>query len=247
MNTIELQNDLINLIRTVDNVRVLEAIKILIEQTKTASTDFWDELPETVQEGIKQGLKESELGDVIPHEMVMKQIREKYNTPVIMLTARGDESDKILGLELGADDYISKPFSSRELVARIKAIIRRSNSSNKNKEIKDINNNEDIDEEVIRIGDFIFDKKNFVISDGKKEIELGMSEFKILEAFFQRPKVILSRDDLMNYARGREFLAFDRSIDMHISRLRQKIKSLACNNITIKTFWGAGYRLIIED
>ncbi len=178
---------------------------------------------------------------------VLKQIREKYNTPVIMLTARGDESDKILGLELGADDYISKPFSSRELVARIKAIIRRAKSSNNDKETKDINNNENSDEEVIKIGAFIFDKKNFTISDGKNEIELGMSEFKILEAFFQRPKVILSRDDLMNYARGREFLAFDRSIDMHISRLRQKIKSLACNNITIKTFWGAGYRLIIED
>ncbi len=175
---------------------------------------------------------------------VLKQIREKYNIPVIMLTARGDESDKILGLELGADDYISKPFSSRELVARIKAIIRRANTSNNKEEANSDENDED---KVIRIGDFIFDKKNFVISDGKKEIELGMSEFKILEAFFQRPKVILSRDDLMNYARGREFLAFDRSIDMHISRLRQKIKSLACNNITIKTFWGAGYRLIIED
>jgi len=175
---------------------------------------------------------------------VLKHIREKYNTPVIMLTARGDESDKILGLELGADDYISKPFSSRELVARIKAIIRRTNTSN-NTEAN--SSNEISNEEVIKIGDFIFDKKNFTISDGKKEIELGMSEFKILEAFFQRPKIILSRDDLMNYARGREFLAFDRSIDMHISRLRQKIKSLSCNNISIKTFWGAGYRLIIEE
>ena len=78
MNTIELQSDLINLIRNIDNVRVLEAIKILIEQTKSTSTDFWDELPETVQKGIKQGLIESEKGDVVSHEMAMKQIRDKF-------------------------------------------------------------------------------------------------------------------------------------------------------------------------
>ena len=163
---------------------------------------------------------------------VLKDIRNSGNNiPVIMLTARGDEMDRILGLELGADDYISKPFNPREIVARIKAVMRRNNSS-------DTKENETKDNIVDGVK---LENSTYRLIKGEKHEELSLTEFKIMKVLMTRPGIIFSRDELMNYARGRDAAAFDRSIDMHISKLRNKLVSIGDDKDRIKTSWGSGY------
>lgn len=163
---------------------------------------------------------------------VLKDIRNAGNNiPVIMLTARGDEMDRILGLELGADDYISKPFNPREIVARIKAVLRRNSSAKTT-----TNENDDLIVDGIKL-----ETSTYRILKGEKHEELSLTEFKIMKVLMTRPGIIFSRDELMNYARGRDANAFDRSIDMHISKLRSKLASIEDDKDRIKTSWGSGY------
>jgi len=163
---------------------------------------------------------------------VLKDIRSTGNNiPVIMLTARGDEMDRILGLELGADDYIPKPFNPREIVARIKAVLRRNSSSETNESETD---------EILVDGVKLENSTYRLVKDDKFE-ELSLTEFKIMKVLMSRPGIIFSRDELMNFARGRDANAFDRSIDMHISKLRSKLVSIGDNKDRIKTSWGSGY------
>ncbi|MBN2789635.1 MAG: response regulator transcription factor [Candidatus Delongbacteria bacterium] len=163
---------------------------------------------------------------------VLKEIRNTGNNiPVIMLTARGDEMDKILGLELGADDYISKPFNPREIVARIKAVLRRNNTT----EAKDSASDD------IIVDGISLEQSTYRLIKNDKHEELSLTEFKILKVLMTRPGMIFSRDELMNYARGRDAAAFDRSIDMHISKLRNKLVSIGDDKDRIKTSWGSGY------
>ncbi len=165
---------------------------------------------------------------------VLKEIRSRHAVPVIMLTARGDDMDRIVGLELGADDYLAKPFNPRELLARMKAVLRRveaDTSAQKTPDVKD----------TIRIGELELDLPRQVLRFKGRQAELSTAEFKLLEAMMERPNTVLSRDTLMNLARGRDFMAFDRSIDVHISHLRAKLESLTGNRDWIKTHWGSGY------
>ena len=161
---------------------------------------------------------------------VLRKIRTKFSVPVVMLTARGEDSDRIIGLELGADDYLPKPFNPRELLARIKAVLRRTESDTAT-DIPDI----------LRAGGLALDRQRQKIIFEESESELSTTEFKIMEAFIQRPGSVLSRDELMNLARGRDFMAFDRSIDVHVSRLRAKLEELTGSRDWIKTHWGSGY------
>ncbi|HAQ61667.1 TPA: two-component system response regulator OmpR [Candidatus Delongbacteria bacterium] len=149
--------------------------------------------------------------------------------PVIMLTARGDETDRILGLELGADDYIPKPFNPRELTARIKAVMRR----NINTDEETLSN--------IEVDSIILDTSTLRVRRNDLYEELSLTEFKILKLLMTRPGMIFSRDELMNYTRGRDATVFDRSIDMHISKLRSKLESIGDTKERIKTSWGSGY------
>ena len=162
---------------------------------------------------------------------VLKRINNEYNyLPVIMLTAKGDEVDRILGLEMGADDYIPKPFNPRELLARIKAVIRR-------KEKVDIANEmEEINGDTVKL-DL---KKRQAVVRGEL-IELTSLEFDILNIFIQNKGIVLSREKIMDLSRGQAFTAFDRSIDANISRLRQKIEKDHKKPELIKTIWGVGY------
>lgn len=162
---------------------------------------------------------------------VLKRINSEYNyLPVIMLTARSDDMDKIVGLELGADDYIIKPFNPRELLARIKAVTRRQEKGKKD------------NEEIIITSDLIqldMNKRQAVVRG--QFTELTSAEFEILSILLQNKGIVLSREKIMDLARGRDFMAFDRSIDVHISHLRQKIEDDPKNPILIKTVWGIGY------
>jgi two-component system phosphate regulon response regulator OmpR len=167
---------------------------------------------------------------------VLTAIRRQYSIPVLMLTARGDETDRIVGLELGADDYLPKPFNPRELLARMKAIMRRQTSQ------KEANGNE---KNIVR-GDLILNRARQTLSKEKRAVELSTTEFRLMETLMEAPNIVLSRDQLMQAARGRDTVAFDRSIDVHISKLRAKLEEIADSPERIKTVWGTGYMLLCE-
>ena len=171
---------------------------------------------------------------------VLREIRMQSQIPVIMLTAKGEDADRIVGLELGADDYLPKPFNPRELLARIKAVLRRQPLTNK-KATKD---REDL---LVRVGGMVLNKAKQTLVVKGKEVELSSTEYKLLEVLMTHPNNVMSRDRLMSMARGKDFMAFDRSIDVHISKLRAKLETDPRKPKRIKTIWGTGYMFVDES
>ena len=159
---------------------------------------------------------------------------EQISTPIIMLTARGDEIDRILGLEMGADDYLPKPFNSRELLARIKAVLRRA-PERAGKQPSSA-------ARIFRFAGWMLDTgKRELLSSESVIVTLSTGEFELLTAFLQHPQTVLSRDQLLDLARGRTAILFDRSIDIQVSRLRRKLGDNPRDPRIIKTVWGGGY------
>jgi DNA-binding response OmpR family regulator len=165
-------------------------------------------------------------------------IRAQGATPVILLTARTEETDRIVGLELGADDYVIKPFSPRELLARIKAVLRRTGNGASVRAP---------DAENYGFGPWVLKtgERELVDADGVAT-PLSTGEYNILFAFVTHPRRVLSRDQLLDLSQGRELAAFERSIDNHISRLRKKVEENPSDPKLIKTVWGGGYMLAAE-
>ncbi len=163
-----------------------------------------------------------------------RQLRAESAIPVIMLTAKGEEIDRVVGLEMGADDYVAKPFSSRELLARIKAVLRRAQSLP-----ADARSSEGAN---FRFAGWTLDmaKRELVSADGVI-VPLSTGEYDLLLAFIRHPQRVLSRDQLLDLARGRAAAVFDRSIDTQVSRLRRKIEGNPKDPEVIKTVWGGGY------
>jgi len=161
---------------------------------------------------------------------VLGKIREASKVPVIMLTARGDEVDRIVGLEMGADDYLSKPFNPRELAARIRAILRRSSTAP-----------EPGEPDLLEAGDLEMDLGARGVRSAGAEIELTGAEFAVLETLVRSAGTVVSRDDLSRQALGRRASAFDRSLDVHLSNLRRKLGPLPDGGERIKTVRGVGY------
>lgn len=157
------------------------------------------------------------------------------STPVIMLTARGDEVDRIIGLEMGADDYLPKPFNPRELLARINAVLRRHEHSPES---------ENTGKETFSFGDFVFDPSTRSLSKNGMQITITSGEFALLKVFTEHPRQPLSRDRLMQLARGRELDVFDRSIDVQVSRLRRIVEPDPAHPRYLQTMWGFGYVFI---
>ena len=164
-------------------------------------------------------------------------IRATSKVPVILLTAKAEETDRIVGLELGADDYVTKPFSPRELVARIKAVLRRTSDDRVKAP----------DAEAYAFGDWVLrtGERELVDKEGR-EVPLSTGEYNLLLAFVTHPKRVLTRDQLLDLSQGRELAAFERSIDNHISRLRRKVEADPKDPKLIKTVWGGGYTLAAE-
>jgi OmpR family response regulator RpaB len=162
---------------------------------------------------------------------VCRTIRKKSDLPILMLTARGDVTDRIIGLELGADDYLAKPFEARELVARIHNVLKRLHPTKKLD-----------DEGVLQFTDLVVDKKKRRVVVKQQTIELTTKEYALLILLVESPDKGFSRDEIMNALSGIDSELFSRSVDILVSRLRQKLKPLRC----IKTVWGTGYRFVLE-
>lgn len=170
---------------------------------------------------------------------IMRRIKKKHSIPVILLTAKGEDTDRIVGLELGADDYLGKPFNPRELVARMRAVMRRN-------VFDDMEGAEDFDETLITVDNLVLNKAKQSVFVGPKEVELTLTEYKILEVMIRNRNIILSRDRLMNLAMGKDFMAFDRVIDVHVSKLRAKLRTGPDAPHYIKTVRGTGYMFVVE-
>ena len=166
---------------------------------------------------------------------ICRRLRGAGNpVPIIMLTAKGDEVDRIVGLEMGADDYLPKPFNPRELVARIHAVLRRRQPAPPPGAPAQEN-------EIVQFGAFSLDLGTRTLTRGKQDVPLTTGEFALLKVLSTHARTPLSRDKLMELARGREFEAFDRSIDVQISRLRRLIEPDPARPAFIQTVWGFGY------
>ena len=166
--------------------------------------------------------------------VLCRQLRSESAIPVIMLTAKGEEIDRVVGLEMGADDYVSKPFSSRELLARIKAVLRRTQSLPSTQEV--------LDEDNCYFAGWKLDMaKRELVSAKHVIVPLSTGEYDLLQAFISHPQRVLSRDQLLDIARGRAAIPFDRSVDTQVSRLRRKIELDPKDPVIIKTVWGGGY------
>ena len=159
------------------------------------------------------------------------------NIPIIMLTAKGDEVDRIVGLEIGADDYLPKPFNPRELVARVQAVLRRRPAAGPPSAPTS-------DTEIAVFGEFKLNLGTRSLTKIGADITVTSGEFALLKVLVQHPRTPLSRDKLMEMARGREFGAFDRSIDVQVSRVRKLIESDPAKPAFIQTVWGFGYVFI---
>ncbi len=162
---------------------------------------------------------------------VCRQIREFSDVPIIMLTAKGDDMDKILGLEYGADDYITKPFNILEVKARIKAIIRRSSKKAVQEEKPS----------VVRAGELSMDRESRRVFIGEKEINLTAKEFDLLELLLTNPGKVFSREKLLNVVWGYEYPGDVRTVDVHVRRLREKIEQNPSDPRYVYTKWGVGY------
>lgn len=165
---------------------------------------------------------------------VCKAIRRESNVPILMLTARVEEADRLIGLELGADDYVIKPFSPREVVARVKAIFRRATA-------------EPESARMITVGDLMIDLDQHKVEVAGKAVELTPTEFEILVVLARQPRRVFTRLQLMEQAQGDAFEGYERTIDAHIKNIRQKIEPNPKKPTLIHTVFGVGYKLEASD
>jgi DNA-binding response OmpR family regulator len=161
---------------------------------------------------------------------ICRRVRAESDVPIIMLTARSDDIDKIVGLELGADDYLTKPFNPRELVARIKAILRRTGRPSKK---------EDTGEPILMDNLAIYPERREVVVEGQP-VDLRMKEFDLLLTLAENPGVVFSREKLLDVVWGFDFAGETRTVDVHVAHLRHKLQGMRPE---IETVWGVGYKL----
>ncbi len=164
---------------------------------------------------------------------VCRTIRGESDIPIVMVTARVEEEDRLIGLDLGADDYVTKPFSPRELTARIRAILRRSNR----------NNSEGRETDELKWNDIWVDQGKHSVTVNGNSIELTPTEFSILVLLMQRPGRVFTRGQVIDQVFGYDFEGFDRSVDAHMSNLRRKMEDGVPSGTYIKTIYGVGYKL----
>lgn len=161
---------------------------------------------------------------------VCRELRAASQVPIIMLSARGEVTDRIVGLEMGADDYLAKPFEPRELQARIQSILRRNKAS--------------YERSSIEVGSLLLDLNKRSVTHSGQELDLTTAEFEVLALLVQNPGRVFSRDQIIDALKGSDWASFDRSVDVLISRLRHKLQDSAKKPKFLKTIWGTGYKFI---
>lgn len=216
-----------------DEKNIVDILKFNLEKEGFSTIEAYDG-----EQALKLGLEENPdliLLDIMLPKMdgftVCRKLREKISTPILMLTARAEEVDKVLGLELGADDYITKPFSPRELMARIKANLRRTVSETATKK----NGN------VLICGDIIIDFDRYEVKRGNETIELTLREFELLKYLAMQPGQVFTRENLLENVWGYEYYGDVRTVDVTIRRLREKLEKDPTNYEYIMTKRGVGY------
>ncbi len=164
---------------------------------------------------------------------VCRRLRGTTNLPILMLTARDDDIDKIVGLEMGADDYMTKPFNPRELVARVRAILRRANSGPAVPG----------QDAVRRLGDVVINPQSQEVTVGGRKVSLRAKEFDLLLTLIDHPNQVLTRDQLLDQVWGYEYYGNTRTVDVHVAHVRDKLQG---SQVAIETVWGKGYKLVVE-
>jgi DNA-binding response OmpR family regulator len=162
---------------------------------------------------------------------VCRQLRQESDVPIIMLTARDEAEDRVAGLELGADDYVTKPFNPRELAARVKAVLRRSTGMGTS-------------QRVLEVGDIRIDPDRHEVTVGGRRVDLRPKEFELLSVLARRPGVVFPRERLCQLVWGPDFFGDQRTVDVHITWLRDKLRGATAR---IETVWGVGYKLVEAD
>jgi len=166
---------------------------------------------------------------------IARRLRASGATPILMLSARGDDVDRIVGLEVGADDYLAKPFNPRELLARLRAILRRRQPESRDAAAAE-------PAEIHSFGEFRLDMSSRTLTRGGEKVALTSGEYALLQVFVENPNRVLSRDALVDKLAGYERSPFDRIIDVRVTRLRRKIEADPSEPVFIQTVWGEGYR-----
>jgi len=176
--------------------------------------------------------------DVMMPEMdgydFIRAYRKEKDTPIILLTAKLEETDKVVGLELGADDYVTKPFGMAELLARVRAVLRRSKQDK-------------VEADVLRVSDVSLDKKSRVVKVNERTVDLTPSEFDLLVILMTTPGRVFSRSELLEQIQGHSFAGVERTIDVHVRNLRTKIETEPSEPCYIETVFGVGYRFKADD
>jgi two-component system response regulator BaeR len=218
-----------------DEQKIASLLKDYLEKAKYQTTVI--ERGDQVVSQVKKRSPDLMLLDIMLPGMdgtaVCREVRKFSNLPIIMLTAKGEEIDRLLGLELGADDYICKPFSPREVVARVKAVLRRTHP--------------DMIEKNLTLGPIVLDENRHRALVSGKELDLTPCEFKLLQVLMSQPGRVFSRDELITHVQGYDYEGYERTIDSHIKNLRKKIAVFLKDQEIITTVYGVGYELSYRD
>ncbi len=166
---------------------------------------------------------------------VCREIRKKSDVPIIMLTAKGETFDKILGLELGADDYVTKPFDTKEIVARIKAVLRRSTDNDKQNKVQEV-----------RFDKLVINLTNYELIVDGKQIDTPPKELELVYHLASNPNRVYTRDQLLDEVRGFDYYGDSRTVDVHVKRLREKLEDVS-DRWSLKTVWGVGYKFEVKQ
>ncbi len=216
-----------------DDENICEVIKMYLENSGYSTKVCYD--GKAALETFVQYMPDLVLLDImLPHMDgvdVLKRIRKEYETPVIMLTAKGETFDKVLALELGADDYIVKPFEPKEMIARVKAVLRRYNVENENKEI-------------LKFPGLIIDINSYTVVYESDEIKMPPKEFELLYYLASNKNRVFTREQLLCEVWGYDYPGDSRTVDVHIKRLREKLQG--GSNWQIETVWGVGYKFEVK-
>ncbi len=219
-----------------DEVNICELLRLYLEKDgfETAMANNGEQAIEQAEKYEPDLILLDVMMPVLDGWQVCREIRKTSDTPIIMLTAKGETFDKILGLELGADDYISKPFDTKEVIARIRAVLRRTADKNEKNGIKEVK----YDKLVINITNYE------LIVDGK-QIDTPPKELELIYHLASNPNRVYTRDQLLDEVWGFDYYGDSRTVDVHVKRLREKLENVS-ESWSLKTVWGVGYKFEVK-